>query len=120
MAPTPVPDPTGGLVSAGIGLIGDIAGTIISYNQEKLKAKKAEEYQTLEERQQKERDRFSMDITSKELGLKREQVGIEKGRFGLEKLQAAGGISKDMLQQVADLANKHTALGNNVVKMWGV
>jgi hypothetical protein len=112
--------PAGAIVGAGIGLIGDIIGTIVSYNSERLKTKKAEEEQTFENRQQAEQTRFGEDITKQELGLKREQVGVEKGRFGLEKLQAAGAISKDMLQSVADLANKHAALGNNVVKLWGV
>jgi hypothetical protein len=118
--PMPAVDPTTYAAATGLGLLSDIIGAIVSYNQTERAMREQKRQYEQGRAENIRQNRFAEKVTKQKLGLAKEELGLQKQRFGEEKRQTNFAITRSMIKRVEDMLNTNTALKDRVLQTWAI
>lgn len=106
------PTTTALLLSSLVQLAGTGIGAAVNASETNKAREEAERLDARNFAETQKANRFNQDMS-------KAQHGLQKDRFGFDKMQAGYGINRDQLSRVENLLNSNMGLQNLVLNKWG-
>jgi len=107
-------------VTAGAGVLSSIIGAILQNNELKRARQEARRIDERNWEEQIRMNRFAEKESLAARGLRKEELGLAKARFGLEAMATGAALKQAEVQKLENLVNNNLALRQSVLRNWSV